>query len=214
MAINKNPQGRSLQRKKGFTLTEIAIVLGIIGLILGAIWVAASSVYSNQKVGKANTQMLAISQGIRSLYATSSTTGVADGTDLTGSLCTAGVFPTDSIVNCATPSVNDPWSGATTVTATSVTGNNAGDGFKIQMANVPTAGCIALLSQVGGTGRDSGLFFLSAGGAAPAYTVGTGGTAATGIPMFVSSATATQSASGLCGGSNSNFVVAVFKLKG
>ena len=33
--------------KKGFTLTEIAIVLGIIGLILGAVWTAASGVYAS-----------------------------------------------------------------------------------------------------------------------------------------------------------------------
>ncbi len=30
------------RRNRGFTLTEMAIVLGVIGLILGAIWVAAA----------------------------------------------------------------------------------------------------------------------------------------------------------------------------
>jgi prepilin-type N-terminal cleavage/methylation domain-containing protein len=39
------------QRKKGFTLTEIAIVLGIIGLILGAVWTAASGVYASTNAG-------------------------------------------------------------------------------------------------------------------------------------------------------------------
>ena len=44
------------QRRRGFTLTEIAIVLGIVGLILGAIWVAAAAVYNNLRVSHADTE--------------------------------------------------------------------------------------------------------------------------------------------------------------
>ena len=58
---------------RGFTLTEIAIVLGIIGLILGAIWVAAAAVYNNMRVATANTELLQITQAMRAMYATSST---------------------------------------------------------------------------------------------------------------------------------------------
>ena len=66
MTNKKNPiQARPTPRKKGFTLTEIAIVLGIIGLILGAIWVAAASVYQNQRIGHANTALLHTAQSVR-----------------------------------------------------------------------------------------------------------------------------------------------------
>jgi prepilin-type N-terminal cleavage/methylation domain-containing protein len=41
------------KKRRGFTLTEIAIVLGIIGLILGAVWAAAKNVYNN--VGSAKS---------------------------------------------------------------------------------------------------------------------------------------------------------------
>src|ERR1700740_210314 len=58
-------------RKRGFTLTEIAIVLGIIGLILGAIWVAAAAVYNNMRTSKATTEILTAVQNVRALYATS-----------------------------------------------------------------------------------------------------------------------------------------------
>jgi len=48
---------RAVQCKKGFTLTEIAIVLGIIGIILGAVWAAASSAYIGANATKFQEQM-------------------------------------------------------------------------------------------------------------------------------------------------------------
>src|SRR5882757_10048711 len=82
----------STQRKpkRGFTLTEIAIVLGIIGLILGAIWAAASSVYNNLKANQAQQGILSAAQAVRSLYATSSTTGVVNAV-----ISAPGLFPTN-----------------------------------------------------------------------------------------------------------------------
>src|SRR3984957_13178951 len=59
------------KRKRGFTLTEIAIVLGIIGLILGAIWGAASAVYANKKAADAEQGITASTQAVRSLFANS-----------------------------------------------------------------------------------------------------------------------------------------------
>jgi prepilin-type N-terminal cleavage/methylation domain-containing protein len=41
---------RTIHKRRGFTLTEIAIVLGVIGMIIGAIWQAAASAYLNWKV--------------------------------------------------------------------------------------------------------------------------------------------------------------------
>ena len=83
-------------RKRGFTLTEIAIVLGVIGAILGAIWVAASTVSTNQKISKATTELLTISQAIKTIYATKHT--FTTGGDNTITMMNLGVFPADMIV--------------------------------------------------------------------------------------------------------------------
>src|SRR5580698_8781109 len=95
---NKGFIRSSRQRRRGFTLTEIAIVLGIVGLILGAIWVAAAAVYNNLRISHANTQILQTAQAIRTLYATQNTVTAGD---ITPSIITAGAVPKD-MVNGAT----------------------------------------------------------------------------------------------------------------
>jgi prepilin-type N-terminal cleavage/methylation domain-containing protein len=151
-------------RKRGFTLTEIAIVLGIIGLILGAIWVAAAAVYTNLRTSKTSTELLDILQNVRSMYATA---GVVDATaNMTlanpptaqsgGGLTyvQAGVFPADMIDSTGTI-VQNPWNGGAVVTAATTSVTN--DSVTITMDGVPTGACINLVMSNSGTGRDPDL---------------------------------------------------------
>jgi prepilin-type N-terminal cleavage/methylation domain-containing protein len=150
MITRKNTARR---RTQGFTLTEIAIVLGIIGLILGAIWVAAASVYNAQRLNHANQATLQIAQGVRALYATSSSTGYATSFDMTSALITANAVPNDLVASGGTTLTGPFPGGATGIIATS-----DGNGFVVVMSGVPKAACISVLSNVGGTARDPGLF--------------------------------------------------------
>ena len=56
------PVSRACQR--GFTLTEIAIVLGIIGLILSGVWTASSAVYENNRQNRFSQELMGIQQAV------------------------------------------------------------------------------------------------------------------------------------------------------
>ena len=92
--IDINIRDLSKRRSRGFTLTELAIVLGIAGIILGAIWAAAGSVYRNQHVAKAQQQLTLLSTSIKSFYSTRNT--LPDTEQLmTTALLDAGAIPGD-----------------------------------------------------------------------------------------------------------------------
>jgi prepilin-type N-terminal cleavage/methylation domain-containing protein len=153
---------RARATKRGFTLTEIAIVLGIIGLILGAIWTAAAAVYSNQKINTAQSAIMTVIQGARSLYATSSTTGDAVGTDETPALIAAGVFPANLAIGGGTT----PWGASSTFKVYSQQASVVGDSLLVELNGIPAAqlstACISLQTSLTGPGRDSGLWVVSA----------------------------------------------------
>lgn len=60
----------SLSRtRKGFNLIEAAIVLGVVGLVIGGIWVAASAVRYQHQLAETAKGILVSVQAVRSLYA-------------------------------------------------------------------------------------------------------------------------------------------------
>jgi type II secretory pathway pseudopilin PulG len=61
--------------RHGFNLVEAAVVLGVVGLIIGGIWVAASAVQKQHRYTRMVNGMLAINASLRNLYRGQDTTG-------------------------------------------------------------------------------------------------------------------------------------------
>ena len=112
---------RNLGNKKrhGFTLTEVAIVLGIVGIILGGIWAAAAQVYANRKVESGIEEVIDLVGGVRSLFAAK---GSVDPGDLTQAAVNSGLYRADMLQSggCGAapnggdnpvPCPLDPWGG-------------------------------------------------------------------------------------------------------
>jgi prepilin-type N-terminal cleavage/methylation domain-containing protein len=144
MTTEKFPtQARLGQRKKGFTLTEIAIVLGIMGLVLGAIWVAAAAVYNNQRVNQGNTAVMQVLQAVRTLYAQRATITTGD---RTAELVAAGVIPTNLVNGTGMAA---PWGGTMFVSGTA-----DGLGVAIVMNGMTPTLCVGLVAQIAGASHD------------------------------------------------------------
>jgi hypothetical protein len=54
--------------RRGFNLVEAAIVLGVVGLVIGGIWMAASAVQKKLRLQKEVTGIITITNNLRTLY--------------------------------------------------------------------------------------------------------------------------------------------------
>ncbi|MDD3028730.1 MAG: type 4 pilus major pilin [Alphaproteobacteria bacterium] len=193
-AINHRARGQ-----KGFTLTEISIVLGIMGLILGAIWTAASGVYDKQRVSHATTAIMQIVQGIRGIYASSSS---LDADFNVTNLNNAGALPSDMVNSAGNALVGLFPGGATTLSSL-----YSGAAFDITVTKIPRDNCVSLLMAIAGNSRDPGL--LAAASTAPAAQPAPLSVTAT--PVLAAAAVANNF--GGCMSTSSNTMHFVFTLK-
>jgi prepilin-type N-terminal cleavage/methylation domain-containing protein len=104
------------KRRRGFTLTEIAIVLGIVGLILGAIWTAASHVYANNRVTTAVRQIVTIANGMSAAFPHGHFQGGWQA--LSPYAVNAGIIPSDMLVPTCPAGEWENWQGASSCALT------------------------------------------------------------------------------------------------
>jgi prepilin-type N-terminal cleavage/methylation domain-containing protein len=139
----------SSQGRRGFTLTEIAIVLGIAGIILAAIWAAAASVSENNRIDQAAQEMQTVSQNLLTLYqgrpwpptipAGSTCPALPN---ITGNAISAGVIPKPLVTGACT--ATHAWGGNNFKISANAVGAPAGT-FRVSFLNIPIDACIALL---------------------------------------------------------------------
>lgn len=151
------PSQRS-QRRRGFTLTEAALVLLVVGTVISAMWVAAEHVWSKNRVYRTTQQIANTVENIRERYGKTLMSWPAltwpSGTDVTSTFDTQGLIPFEmrrdpyaapgsSAIDHA---LNDTQTGGSFHVLT-ITNPMTGQlsAFRIQLLGVGTSSCINLL---------------------------------------------------------------------
>ncbi|MCL2468990.1 MAG: prepilin-type N-terminal cleavage/methylation domain-containing protein [Alphaproteobacteria bacterium] len=149
------------RRMRGFTLTEAAIVLGVVGVLLAAIWVAAAALYSSSRISTSGKQILQIAQATRVMHAL---TQSVDPALTAADLAKAGAIPRDLVQTSTDPiQIINIWDGAVEVVAANhQSGPNRA--FTVTFKKVPREACSQLLMWQTGRDRDPGLFEAGANG--------------------------------------------------
>lgn len=127
--------------KRGFNLIEIAIVLAVIGLVIGGIYVAASSVTDNQRKQRAQAQVLTIVQNMRTTFATQT---------FTSAILTGDVLEQARIIPADMPRVGTSANFSGAYGDVSINFVDA-QTFDVAMTGVTRGGCVDLLTKSFGT---------------------------------------------------------------
>lgn len=171
MTSGMKTKQRHRRSQAGITLIELALVLGVAGILVGGIWVAASGAYEAHRVNQTVDQIRQLTENIRGRYNVAATIPQQDFTTFTQTVAAADLFPAETRLNPgvdpATCSVGTPcyfvhpWSstgaGSTCGGGTYCVGsvgnllvtmqNNTNSAFVILLRNLPQAACIKLASR-------------------------------------------------------------------
>jgi len=139
-----NTLSRHMRDRRGLNLIELAIVMAVVGLIVGGIYIAASSVYRNVRESSTQDDMLQIVQNMRSTYGVQGL--VPSGALANTNLINAGIIPADMIQGTA---LTNAFGGTSSLTG--ITGPPAA--FTITISNIPGSVCSDLAIKTTSSGQ-------------------------------------------------------------
>jgi len=133
-------------------------VLGVVGLVIGGIWIAAAGVSENMKVTETQNGIISSVTNIRRIISIRDSLSIASGSEIAPSLVSAEAFPSNWIKAGV---VKDPFDGALGVVNDL---SFSSPRFELHLI-VPTSACIKLLvsftkSASGNNQIDDGLSYV------------------------------------------------------
>lgn len=152
-------------RRRGFSLTELAMVLGVIGMILSSLWSVVSTVREKVRREQAINQVVISVRNIRDFYMgrgfVQTPSGSGSFESLTHYLLSQGVLPPEMIRDrsASTLRADLPWgpvgvSGSLVANGTFAVDNTdvsaSPDFFRIELRGLSYANCVALGAALGG----------------------------------------------------------------
>jgi type II secretory pathway pseudopilin PulG len=128
-------------------LGELAIVLGVIGLILGAIWTATQSVSNRNAANQAAQELQTVSLNMLTLYQNRALPppACAGGSDITANAISAGTVPSNYVLSGGGGCSSGAHAWSSTVHSFVI--YSVGSTFRLAFYNIPESGCISLLLQ-------------------------------------------------------------------
>ncbi len=85
----------ALRKKRGFNLIESAVVLGVVGLVIGGIWVAAAKVKEDTQITETIRVMLLAVKKTQQVISAQDSLAIGNNVTMTQALANAEVFPSD-----------------------------------------------------------------------------------------------------------------------
>ena len=136
-------------KRKGFNLIEAAIVLGVVGLVIGGIWVAASAVMENIKVNKTVEGVFTIARNAQNLISRADSAAMG-AIDMVPMFINAKIVPEDWVFGDA---VKNPLGEKLYFT------NKPIGGYLIigtKNASIPKGVCVKMLTKISSAGAMAG----------------------------------------------------------
>lgn len=147
------------RRAGGFSLTEMAIVLGIVSLILGGLWSAGRLVQQSQRVSETAKRVTLILHGLREVFGVYPAGAIdfSDASTLQGVL-TANIIPSDMIGTPNDPSsLQHAWGSPFALSSSPCAGQAATstECVALTFSDLPQGACLEFVTRLTGPDADS-----------------------------------------------------------
>ncbi len=153
-----------MDRRRGFSLIEAAIVLGLVGLVVGGIWAVAATTRASMQANQLHQQTLNLAKSVRDYYAARALP--SGSAALTATLRAAGRFPEEMCpANCVSGTITtiyNSYSGTTTVEIPSLTDPIINQ-FNVTYGSIDEKGCVQLGMMLSARSAENGLVSYDAG---------------------------------------------------
>lgn len=139
---------KNRKSKKGFSLLELLLVLGIIAALVVAAFIVYPKVQASQRAQAESNNIATIQAGVKALY-----TSASSFTGLTNSVAVqAKIFPDNMLSGSGTAAkpINAFKGNVTLVAANTGPSSAAGSSFTITYDNVPAAECVKITTAAAG----------------------------------------------------------------